>query len=132
MHFRSVSNRTLPGSNFTPLRHDIISSIVKYLPEWLPGASFKTRAREVRESLASIETKLYLVTRAQLVRGDDSECCFRLIRPQDRGDATSSFVADFLNDHETTAEEIRVCQEVSTTLYGGACSAPLRPFESVG
>ncbi|EPT01646.1 hypothetical protein FOMPIDRAFT_124761 [Fomitopsis schrenkii] len=87
---------------------------LKYLPEWLPGASFKTRAREVRESLASIETKLYLVTRAQL----------------DRGDATSSFVADFLNDHETTAEEIRVCQEVSTTLYGGACSAPLRPFES--
>lgn len=44
---------------------------------------------------------------------------------QERGDATSSFVADFLSGRETTAEEQKLCQEVATSFYGGAYSAIL-------
>ena len=40
---------------------------MKYLPEWLPFTSFKTRAREIGESLDRLEKKLYLVTRMQMV-----------------------------------------------------------------
>lgn len=96
------------------------------MPEWLPYTSFKTKARELGEFLDYLEKKLYCVTRMQLVGGKGRfSGIVALTHLQERGDATSSFVADFLTDHDTTAEEQKLCQEVATTFYGGACSMTL-------
>ena len=46
-----------------------------------------------------------------------------LTRFQERDDSASSFVADFLNEHENKPEEEKLCQQVATSFYGGAWSA---------
>ena len=41
---------------------------MKYVPDWFPGASFKTRAREVGDYNHALEVDLYRVALEQLVR----------------------------------------------------------------
>ncbi|EPT01788.1 CyP450 monooxygenase [Fomitopsis schrenkii] len=94
----NLSEVTAPGAY-------LVDSLpfLKHVPEWFPGAAFKIKGREVREFVARLEQDLYLVTLAQL----------------ERGETTSSFVADFLNGHrDATTEEKDFCREVATNFYG--------------
>ncbi|KZT66841.1 cytochrome P450 [Daedalea quercina L-15889] len=76
---------------------------LKYIPEWFPGAHFKRRAREVGETISEIEKSLYQVAQEAV----------------ERGEATPSFVADFLTQHPgATPEERELCREVAAQFYG--------------
>lgn len=100
-------------------------SLVKYMPEWLPGAAFKRKGRKVRAFVDRLEKDLYRVTLTQLVRQNYEFYSSSISLThlwQERGETTSSFVADFLNEHaDATADEKDFCREVATYFYGGAC-----------
>ncbi|KZT66840.1 cytochrome P450 [Daedalea quercina L-15889] len=95
----ALSETMAPGAYLV----DAIPSL-KYVPEWLPGASFKKRAREVADNLSSIENRLFRVTREQV----------------DRGEARQSFVANFLTENgDATPEDDELCREVAIQIYAG-------------
>ncbi|KAI0736491.1 cytochrome P450 [Fomitopsis betulina] len=76
---------------------------LKYVPEWFPGASFKTKAREVGDYNRALEVDLYREAQAQL----------------ERGHAAQSFVADFLaRNPPPTSMDHELCRQVATQFYG--------------
>lgn len=96
---------------------------MKYVPDWFPGASFKTRAREVGDYNHALEVDLYRVALEQLVRSLYSIVGYQSnIRTlQERGNAAPSFVAEFLAEHpNATPGEHELCHQVATQFYGGA------------
>ncbi|TFY68077.1 hypothetical protein EVJ58_g1238 [Rhodofomes roseus] len=94
-----ISDVSAPGAYLV----DAIPSLVKYVPEWFPAASFKRIARETRERSYALEDKLYQAARRQL----------------DRGSATPSFVANLLkHNYDPTQDDHTLYAEVAVMFYG--------------
>ncbi|KAG6378884.1 cytochrome P450 [Boletus reticuloceps] len=81
---------------------DMIPSLT-YVPDWFPGASFKTKANEWRVTLEEMVQKPYQFVKDQMAAG---------IAPE-------SFVSNLLEGRTLSAEEEHIVRWSSASLYSG-------------
>ncbi|KAF8450341.1 cytochrome P450 [Boletus edulis BED1] len=93
---------------------DVIPSLA-YVPDWFPGASFKTKANEWRVTLEEMVQKPYQFVKDQMAAG---------IAPE-------SFVSNLLEGRRLSAEEEHIVRWSSASLYSGILFLALTLFPDV-
>jgi hypothetical protein len=98
---------------------------VKHVPEWFPGARFKTQAREWRKSVDAMVDAPFAFVKRSLVRLSLLNTLFFLFLKRVRqadGTAVSSIATRWLEDtHELsgTQEREEMISQVAGTMYTG-------------
>ena len=102
---------------------DIIP-ILKYVPEWFPGAKFQSTAAMTREHAARIRNTTFAATEELMVYDSffflsDS---YLMIRSQASGDYDPSLVTEILRETEysdTPSQDINLLKDVAVQTYLG-------------
>jgi hypothetical protein len=94
----------------------MLTTIVKYLPDWFPGAGFKRTAKEWNKTLMDLVEKPYNLVRRRMVE--------EKYRP--------SYLSKLLKDGNISTEEDFVAKWTAASLYaGGADTVSCNPLDAV-
>jgi hypothetical protein len=108
----------LPARTFflLPPTHVMLTTLVKYLPDWFPGAGFKQTAKEWNKTVMDLVEKPYNLVRRRMVEGK--------YRP--------SYLSKLLKDGNISTEEDYVAKWTAASLYaGGADTVSCNPLDAV-
>ena len=108
--------------------------ILKYVPEWFPGAEFQSKAAMMRKRVAMIRNTMFAATEKLMVRDPFAFLLnYLMIHSQASGDYDPSFVTEALRDiehSETPDQDTELVKDVAIVTYMGQ-SARFTPFSSV-
>ena len=101
---------------------DIIP-ILKYVPEWFPGAKFQSKAAVMRNHAVTIRNMTFAATEKLLMVCDSSAFHgFLLMRSQTSSDYDPSFVTEALREiqySDTPNQDINLLKDVAIQAYMG-------------
>lgn len=94
--------------------------IVRFLPDWLPGMSFKRKGREWAKLVASFYNRPYAFVQHQKV-GFTQKFSMKLLihEIQATGNATDSFILKFLERETFGGEGEHIVKSIAASLYAG-------------
>ena len=112
----AIGELLIPGAFLV----DIIP-ILKYVPEWFPGAKFQSKAAVMRKHADIMRNATFSVTEKLMVC-DLSLTLMILIHSQASGDYDPSFVTEALNEiqySDTANQDIKLLKDVAVQAYLG-------------
>jgi hypothetical protein len=108
----------IPGSFLV----DIIP-ILKYVPEWFPGAKFQRKAAMMRKHAAIMRNTTFTATEELMVCGSSPFLGLSVIRSQARGDYDPSFITEVLlkdiQHSDTPNQDTDLLKDVAVQAYVG-------------
>jgi hypothetical protein len=108
----------IPGSFLV----DIIP-ILKYVPEWFPGAKFQRKAAVMRKHAAIMRNTTFTATEELMVCGSSPFLGLSLIHSQARGDYDPSFITEVLlkdiQHSDTPNQDTDLLKDVAVQAYVG-------------
>ena len=99
-----------------------IIPILKYVPEWFPGAKFQSKAAMMRKHAAIIRNMTFAATEKLMVCDSSSFSGFLFIRSQTSSDYDPSFVTEVLREiqhSDTPTQDINLLKDVAIQAYLG-------------
>jgi hypothetical protein len=93
----------------------MLTILVKYIPDWFPGAGFKQTAKEWNKTLVDLVEKPYRFVKQRMAEGKH--------RP--------SYLSKLLKDGDISNEEDHVAKWTAASLYsGGADTVSYNPLDT--
>ena len=99
-----------------------IIPILKYVPEWFPGAKFQSKAAMMRKHAAIIRNMTFAATEKLMVCDSSPFSGFLFIRSQTSSDYDPSFVTEVLREiqhSDTPTQDINLLKDVAIQAYLG-------------
>ena len=99
-----------------------IIPILKYVPEWFPGAKFQSKAAMMRKHAAIIRNMTFAATEKLMVCDSSPFSWFLFIRSQTSSDYDPSFVTEVLREiqhSDTPTQDINLLKDVAIQAYLG-------------
>ena len=99
-----------------------IIPILKYVPEWFPGAKFQSKAAMMRKHAAIIRNMTFAATVKLMVCDSSPFSGFLFIRSQTSSDYDPSFVTEVLREiqhSDTPTQDISLLKDVAIQAYLG-------------
>ena len=119
----AIAELLVPGAFFV----DIIP-ILKYVPEWFPGAKFQTKAAMMRKHAAIIRNTTFAATEELMVMwfitffSDSFNWWYVYLRSQAGSDYDPSSVTEVLREiqySDTPIQDIKILKDVAVQAYLG-------------